>query len=110
MRRRWKGEPGLQVRNGGAHTLWHGTTETEPNRIYATEHGRPASLKPLGVLHSASIMIPHDMGPLLVMIYSALLRVLMTCDVVHGLLAELDLAWMYIHGSFVCLVTLFCVV
>ena len=39
MKRRWQVDAGLPLVNGGALTLWHGTNATEPNKIYATEHG-----------------------------------------------------------------------
>ena len=40
MKERWAHEPGLPLLNGGLETLWHGTTETEPHKIYATELGQ----------------------------------------------------------------------
>lgn len=39
MKERWAHEPGLPLLNGGLETLWHGTTHTEPRKIYATELG-----------------------------------------------------------------------
>lgn len=48
LKRRWSDEPDLDLVNGGAMTLWHGTTFTQPNRIYATEHGK----------HISSLSIP----------------------------------------------------
>lgn len=39
LKRRWSHEPDLDLVNGGAMMLWHGTTGTQPIRIYATEHG-----------------------------------------------------------------------
>jgi len=48
LKRRWSHEPDLDLVNGGAMTLWHGTTFTQPNRIYATEHGK----------HISSLSIP----------------------------------------------------
>ena len=43
LKRRWSHEPDLDLVNGGAMTLWHGTTGTQPIKIYATEHGKHIS-------------------------------------------------------------------
>ena len=40
MKERWAHEPGLPLLNGGLETLWHGTSATEPHKIYATELGQ----------------------------------------------------------------------
>ncbi len=44
LKRRWSHEPDLDLVNGGAMTLWHGTNFTQLNRIYATEHGKHISM------------------------------------------------------------------
>lgn len=39
MQERWSHEPGLHLVNGGLPMLWHGTSDTEPDKVYATEQG-----------------------------------------------------------------------
>ncbi|KAL3158168.1 hypothetical protein ABBQ32_011758 [Trebouxia sp. C0010 RCD-2024] len=39
MQERWSQEPGLHLVNGGLPMLWHGTSATEPHKVYATEQG-----------------------------------------------------------------------
>ena len=40
MQERWSHEPNLNLVNGGLPQLWHGTSATEPQQVYATEQGR----------------------------------------------------------------------
>ena len=42
MQERWGQEAGLHLVNGGLQMLWHGTSETEPHKVYATEQGGDA--------------------------------------------------------------------
>ena len=39
MKVRWRLEPNLALVNGGASTLWHGTSQADPWDIYAAEFG-----------------------------------------------------------------------
>ncbi|DBB05040.1 TPA: hypothetical protein ACH3X3_010308 [Trebouxia sp. C0006] len=39
MKERWSHEPSLPLINGGHPTLWHGTSHTEPYKIYGAELG-----------------------------------------------------------------------
>ena len=39
MKVRWRLEPKLALVNGGASTLWHGTSKADPWDIYAAEFG-----------------------------------------------------------------------
>ncbi len=39
MKVRWRLEPNLALVNGGASTLWHGTSKADPWDIYAAEFG-----------------------------------------------------------------------
>ncbi|DBA77142.1 TPA: hypothetical protein ACH3X1_009718 [Trebouxia sp. C0004] len=39
MQERWTHEPSLPLINGGHSNLWHGTSHTEPHKIYGTEQG-----------------------------------------------------------------------
>ncbi len=39
MKERWSHEPSLPLINGGHPTLWHGTSRTEPYKIYGAELG-----------------------------------------------------------------------
>ena len=48
MQERWSHEPGLNLVNGGRPQLWHGTSSTEAQQVYATEQGTcPSSPPPL---------------------------------------------------------------
>lgn len=40
MKERWSHEPHLPLVNGGRLTLWHGTSHTEPYKIYGSELGQ----------------------------------------------------------------------
>ena len=44
MQERWNHEPELHLANGGLPTLWHGTSATEPHKVYATEQGKGCRL------------------------------------------------------------------
>ena len=44
MKERWSHEPHLPLVNGGRLTLWHGTSHTEPYKIYGSELGQSLSL------------------------------------------------------------------
>ena len=50
MKDRWSHEPGLPLVNGGGPTLWHGTSHTEPHKMYATELGKLALLLTTAIL------------------------------------------------------------
>jgi hypothetical protein len=57
MKERWTHEPSLPLINGGHPTLWHGTSHTEPYKIYGTELG--PSLIP-SVLYALILPIALD--------------------------------------------------
>ena len=62
MQERWSHNPELDLVNGGLPMLWHGTSATEPQHVYATEQGVDFCLSkmlacltaPLHTLHACS--------------------------------------------------------